>query len=306
MRDGGALNLFGRRVCCVTDVPQNYTCGDRAGDWDLLAAAQRDPLDQWFDDRERYLSQRLRYNVQYYDEYVWGAEDLDAYGDWEYTTEYGWIWKPHGSSINTYVDWAPYRYGHWTWMDPYGWTWVGYEPWGWAPYHYGRWVYHKGRWAWCPRSQNQAPRSIWRPALVAFVQLDFSNNDICWYPLSYHQRDPNSRNYRHDDRHYPPGGQGRGGPPRRGGDQYPGAVLLEFREEILATDIARQRPVDERTGRRVIGADPQRGDWPRREDMPEAAAVVAIIRISRWRRGPGGQPMRSTYRSGASNPRRCA
>jgi len=52
--------------------------GTNAGDWELTAAGSRDAMDTWVDDRERYLAQRLRYDVQYYDEYVWGAEDLDA------------------------------------------------------------------------------------------------------------------------------------------------------------------------------------------------------------------------------------
>ncbi|HEX7295333.1 MAG TPA: DUF6600 domain-containing protein, partial [Pyrinomonadaceae bacterium] len=169
--------------------------GDNAGDWEFFAAATADAFDKWVDDRERYLAQRLRYNVQYYDEYVWGAEDLDAYGDWSYAAEYGWVWLPRSSAIGIYDDWVPYRYGHWTWCPPYGWTWVGYEPWGWAPYHYGRWVYYNNRWAWCPRSRYYRNRSWWRPALVAF-HISFGN-DYCWYPLHYYQRDPNSRYYRH-------------------------------------------------------------------------------------------------------------
>ena len=140
----------------------------------------------------------MRYDAQYYDNYVWGAEDLDAYGNWSYANDYGWIWRPSVTVINNYNDWAPYRYGHWTWCPPYGWTWVGYEPWGWAPYHYGRWVYYDNYWAWCPRSQYYRHRSWWRPALVAF-HISIGNN-VSWYPLSYHHRDPRSRYYRAQDR----------------------------------------------------------------------------------------------------------
>ena len=168
--------------------------GDNAGDWDFTAAASFDGTDDWVNDRERYLAERLRYDVQYYDEYVWGAEDLDSYGDWGYTKDYGWIWRPHTNIINIYDDWAPYRYGYWTWCPPYGWTWVGYEPWGWAPYHYGRWVYYGGGWAWCPRSFYYRQRSWWRGALVAFFHIDFGSG-YCWYPLTYRQRDPGSRYY---------------------------------------------------------------------------------------------------------------
>src|SRR2546422_728466 len=116
--------------------------GTDAGDWEFRLADVSDSWDNWIDSRERYLAERLRYDVQYYDSYVWGAEDLDAYGDWTYATDYGWIWQPHITLINNYNNWAPYRYGSWVWVSPYGWTWVGQGPWGWAPYHYGRRVYY--------------------------------------------------------------------------------------------------------------------------------------------------------------------
>ncbi len=170
--------------------------GANAGDWEFIAANAADPWDLWVGEREQYLAQRLRYDTQYYDSYVWGAEDLDAYGDWVYASDYGWIWRPHAHVISAYHDWAPYRYGSWVWISPYGWTWVGQEPWGWAPYHYGRWVYYNNYWAWCPRSQYYRRRSWWRPALVAF-HISFGDN-ICWYPLHYHQRDPKRRHHHRD------------------------------------------------------------------------------------------------------------
>ena len=58
--------------------------GADAGDWEFVAANAADSWDSWVNERERYLAQRLRYDTQYYDNYVWGAEDLDAYGDWAY------------------------------------------------------------------------------------------------------------------------------------------------------------------------------------------------------------------------------
>ncbi len=171
------------------------------GDWSFTAARDFDNWDRWNDDRERYLAERLRYDNRdrYYDDSIWGAEELDLYGDWVSTRDYGYVWRPRTTIINNYYDWAPYRYGHWVWFPPYGWTWVGDEPWGWAPYHYGRWVYHENYWCWAPRGYyNYNRRSWWRPALVAFV---FSNNnDVCWYPLGYRQHDPHSRSYGNRDR----------------------------------------------------------------------------------------------------------
>src|SRR5688572_20512327 len=78
VRDGGSARIYsdtsgfalrdGRSAELVIS-------GDNAGDWELLAAAEKDSIDNWVGDRERYLAQRHRHDVQYYDEYVWGAED---------------------------------------------------------------------------------------------------------------------------------------------------------------------------------------------------------------------------------------
>jgi hypothetical protein len=171
--------------------------GNEDEDWDLSAAASLDDWDEWNGERERDLASRLRYEgrERYYDPEVYGAEELDNYGDWEYTNDYGYVWTPATTVVNNYDDWAPYRYGHWDWCNPYGWTWVADEPWGWAPYHYGRWVYYNNRWGWAPRGYGyNYRRARWRPALVAFVNLDFGGERrVCWYPLTYGQRDPRGR-----------------------------------------------------------------------------------------------------------------
>lgn len=168
-------------------------------DWEFSAMGDFDDWDRWVGERERYLAARLRYDHsnQYYDADVYGAEELDAYGDWTYVNEYGWLWHPHTTVVNIYHDWAPYRYGHWAWCPPYGWTWVGDEAWGWAPYHYGRWVYYNNYWCWAPRGYYGYQHSWWRPALVAFTYIPSSyGENICWYPLGYHQPDPHARYYR--------------------------------------------------------------------------------------------------------------
>src|SRR5829696_1055156 len=216
VRDGGSARIYSDTSgFTLRDerTAELVASGENAGDWNFYPASPLpDAVDDWVKQREQYFAQRQKTDVKYFDEYVWGAEDLDAYGDWVNTNDYGWMWRPRSSAVSVYSDWAPYRYGHWTWCPPYGWTWVGYEPWGWAPYHYGRWVYYNNYWAWCPRSQFQRKRSWWRPALVAFVfDISFGNN-VCWYPLDYYQRDPHSRRYRHDDRYRHPnygGGNGR-------------------------------------------------------------------------------------------------
>jgi hypothetical protein len=224
--------------------------GTDAGEWEILTASDRDPWDLWIDDRERYLAERLSYDNKYYDEFVWGAEELDAYGEWINSSDYGWIWRPHATAINIYDNWAPYRYGQWTWVLPYGWTWVGNEPWGWAPYHYGRWVYYNNHWVWIPRSQYHRRRSWWRPALVAFVFNINFGDQICWYPLSYHDRDPRSRNYhrRHDRR--------RGDSDRRRGHHGDWRGVTGVARREFGGRHSRPRAGDERWGRRVVDAEP--------------------------------------------------
>ncbi|MFZ2224918.1 MAG: DUF6600 domain-containing protein [Candidatus Deferrimicrobium sp.] len=74
------------------------------------------------------------------------ATELREYGEWVWTSEYGYVWRPYVAD-----DWAPYYYGRWSWVYPYGWNWVGYEPWGWWPYHYGWWVsVASWGWVWAP------------------------------------------------------------------------------------------------------------------------------------------------------------
>jgi hypothetical protein len=171
-------------------------------DWEFSALAPFDAWDTWVDERERYLLARLSFDNRdrYYDSQVYGAEELDAYGDWTQTRDYGYVWRPRATVINIYNDWAPYRYGHWDWCPPYGWTWVGDEAWGWAPYHYGRWVYVDNYWCWAPRGYyGYNHRAWWRPALVAFVNVNLSfggGERVCWYPLPYHHSDPHSNFWR--------------------------------------------------------------------------------------------------------------
>ena len=119
---------------------------------------------------------------------VYGVEDLDDHGRWQYVSGYGYSWFPRVSA-----GWAPYRHGRWSWLDYYGWSWVGYEPWGWAPYHYGRW-YHNAHYGWGWYPGHRYGRHYWRPALVAFFGynsysgfnfgLNFGYGNIGWVPLA--------------------------------------------------------------------------------------------------------------------------
>ena len=128
-----------------------------------------DDFDSWCDERDR----RIEHSVssRYVSDDVTGYEDLDEYGGWRSTGDYGEVWFPH----TTIVGWAPYHYGHWAYIAPWGYTWVDDAPWGFAPFHYGRWVFVGGVWGWVPVPPRPVVvtavyvRPVYAPALVAWV-----------------------------------------------------------------------------------------------------------------------------------------
>ncbi len=160
--------------------------GANAGEWEAADSSRyADAFDAWSLDRDARIAMRLKdaFYDKYYDNDIYGADDLNGYGDWVNTASYGYVWRPYRNSINHYADWSPYRYGHWRWIPPFGWTWVNDEPWGWATYHHGRWFHDDGYWYWSPYGYYRYSRSWWFPALVV---LNIFNSNVCWYPLPYH------------------------------------------------------------------------------------------------------------------------
>jgi len=165
-----------------------FLVGSRKGEWDLSEfRASTDSFDRWVRTRDDYVAQKLKgaYFDKYYDSDLYGADDLNDYGTWVQTSEYGTVWRPYRTATSVYVNWSPYRYGHWRWVPPYGWTWVNDEPWGWVTYHHGRWVYISGYWHWAPypHPSYRWTRSWWRPAFVSFY---YYGSSVCWYPLPYY------------------------------------------------------------------------------------------------------------------------
>jgi hypothetical protein len=97
--------------------------------------------------------------------------ELEKYGDWFQTENYGFVWQP--DVVKTDPHWRPYTLGRWMHSDQ-GWVWVSDEPCGWAVYHYGRWVLLENHgWVWVPGED-------WAPAWVAWRQSD---DFIGWCPL---------------------------------------------------------------------------------------------------------------------------
>jgi hypothetical protein len=160
---------------------QSYRFHDSAlQDYEVSDIPRGDEFDGWVDSRnQRYESAVSR---QYVDDDVIGYADLDDYGGWDNTPDYGQVWYP----TQVAADWAPYRSGHWAWIDPWGWSWVDNAAWGFAPFHYGRWVNTGNRWGWCPGPRHV--RAIYAPALVAFVGgggfgINVGSGPVGWFPL---------------------------------------------------------------------------------------------------------------------------
>ena len=170
------------------------TTGQHAQFWlDASGAAQysmvepaRDAFAAWNDERDR--SEEHVATARYVSPEMTGAQDLDRYGSWEQTPDYGPIWIPTAVAAG----WAPYSAGHWAWVLPWGWTWVDDAPWGFAPFHYGRWVYHHNAWCWAPGTYVKRP--VYAPALVAWmggprvsVSISIGGHGgppVGWFPLA--------------------------------------------------------------------------------------------------------------------------
>jgi len=98
-------------------------------------------------------------------------DELSPYGDWVYTTDYGYVWRPYFDYPEAF---RPYSSGgHWV-NTEFGWTWVSDYTWGWATFHYGRWAYddYLG-WMWLPGTE-------WAPAWVTW---GYYGNYYGWAPM---------------------------------------------------------------------------------------------------------------------------
>jgi hypothetical protein len=100
--------------------------------------------DRWSEERDKVLLSTT--SAAHVPGLRYGLADLDAYGVWIQSSDFGAAWKPKAPA-----GWAPFRNGKWLWSDGLGYTWIGDDPWGWLPYHYGRWMQLDGTgWIWAP------------------------------------------------------------------------------------------------------------------------------------------------------------
>ncbi|HEU5457368.1 MAG TPA: DUF6600 domain-containing protein, partial [Terracidiphilus sp.] len=150
----------------------------------LVEMPYEDDLDRWSMDRDRHIMNSV--SARYVSTAMPGYDDLDDYGTWAQTGEYGPVWYPTAVPYG----WAPYTFGHWAYVRPWGWTWVDNASWGYAPFHYGRWAQIGGRWGWVPGPRRVVP--VYSPALVAFVgggpglsiDIHFGGGGVAaWFPI---------------------------------------------------------------------------------------------------------------------------
>jgi hypothetical protein len=180
---GGAMTVRAQETATIAGVDQPATS--------VQAAMRSDDFEDWCLTRDRRAETSIA--ARYVPPDMPGYEDLDQYGGWQQSADYGPIWLPRVRG-----DWVPYRYGHWVWVEPWGWTWIDDAPWGFAPFHYGRWVHLSSGWAWAPG--RVVARPVYAPALVAFVggsgwQASVRVGEpVAWFPLG--PREPFIPGYR--------------------------------------------------------------------------------------------------------------
>jgi hypothetical protein len=200
VRNGRAELTAGGSSFSVDPGEAATVSGTDSPSYDVHDPLPPDAWESWAATRDR--RRDLSSSARYVSPDMPGYEDLDDYGDWRETPEYGPVWTPRRVAAG----WAPYRNGHWAWVDPWGWTWIDEAPWGFAPYHYGRWAYFGNGWGWVPG--QVVARSVYAPALVVFVGGSNFNisigvgGGVGWFPLgpreayvpTYHVSDGYVRN----------------------------------------------------------------------------------------------------------------
>jgi hypothetical protein len=181
--NGGSVQITGPGVNQEVDQGQAVQLyGMNPIEIGLVEMAPPDGLDQWSLSRDHHILYSA--SARYVSPGIPGYDDLDDYGSWTPTPDYGPVWFPN----HVGGGWQPYTVGHWSYIAPWGYTWVDDAPWGYAPFHYGRWVAFGGRWGWVPGPVNVTP--VYAPAFVAFVGggpggFGFGGGGgmVAWFPL---------------------------------------------------------------------------------------------------------------------------
>jgi hypothetical protein len=163
----GQAEIYNQEIGTVVIKSGRRAVIEDQGYYQILKLQDKDGWDLWNESRDHELISRINgsQSARRLPGWIPGVYDLDGYGDWIETPDYGWVWSPRSVASG----WGPYRSGYWRWNPYYGMTWISYEPWGWIPYHYGRWAYYRNRWCWTPYVNLSFGYDWgWRPHLVTF------------------------------------------------------------------------------------------------------------------------------------------
>ncbi len=112
---------------------------------------REDSWDRWNQDRDDQIATEAQHQTAASEQSSAAGEpgwnELDEYGNWYPTEQYGNVWTP----ANMPADWDPYSSGYWANYPGWGYTWISAYPWGWLPYQCGAWNYWNSfGWGWIP------------------------------------------------------------------------------------------------------------------------------------------------------------
>jgi hypothetical protein len=107
---------------------------------------QETAFDQWDKDGNQYQKQYSSLRSAGING-LYGASDLNYYGDFVNMPGCGSLWRPYFAS----AAWTPFDNGVWAYYPSAGYSWVSPYPWGWLPFHSGTWMScGAAGWGWQP------------------------------------------------------------------------------------------------------------------------------------------------------------
>ncbi len=118
---------------------------------EVSANVRQDSWDRWNQDRDAQIANEAEHQTAAGEQNGAAGEpgwnDLDYYGNWYPTEQFGNVWVPSGVGQG----WDPYSSGYWADYPAWGFTWISDYPWGWLPYQCGAWNYWDSfGWGWIP------------------------------------------------------------------------------------------------------------------------------------------------------------
>ncbi len=112
----------------------------------LARNAEEETYDAWDRNQQQYHQQRATLTGTG-GAGLYGANDLNYYGQFVDMPGCGSMWRPYFAS----AAWDPFANGMWAYYQTAGYSWVSPYPWGWLPFHSGSWAScGNSGWGWRP------------------------------------------------------------------------------------------------------------------------------------------------------------